>query len=436
MTLLNVPSYRYGLEDRPPRWQNLIYGLQWLAITVPLIIILGKIVAQIHFTDPMDQITYLQKLFFITAVMLLIQVYWGHQLPLVTGPAAILLVGIITNTGSPMDAIYSSMMICGFLLTVLSATGWFTYLKNLFTPRVVAVILLLIAFTLIPTIINLVIAPEAEGSPLQHLLFSLLLLLVVVAVSQRLSGLWKSTLIIWAMLGGSLIYYLLFPQVPSESAQVPFVASFFRDVTLHVSLEPALIVSMLLCYVALVINDLGSIQSVGKMILADRMPVRISRGVTVTGLVNVLSGFLGIIGPVNFSLSPGVIASTSCASRFTLVPAGVFLFVIAFSPKLIQYLGNIPPVVIGTLLLYIMCSQVATGLRIVFESTDPLSMDNGYIVGLPMMLATVVSFLPPAVTASFPALVRPILGNGFVIGVLAVIILEHFIFRTEDLERG
>lgn len=33
---------KYGLEDRPPMKENLIYGLQWLAITIPAVIIFGK----------------------------------------------------------------------------------------------------------------------------------------------------------------------------------------------------------------------------------------------------------------------------------------------------------------------------------------------------------------------------------------------------------
>ncbi|WP_235919632.1 uracil-xanthine permease family protein [Heliomicrobium undosum] len=432
---MDKPSYRYGLDERPPLGENLIFGLQWLAITVPLIIILGKIVAASHFADPAAQILYLQKLFFTTAVMLLIQVYRGHRLPLITGPASVLLIGITANAGSSIDAMYTATIIGGGLLTLAGATGWLDHLKGLFPPRVVAVILLLIAFTLLPTIMNLIIAPGTGVSPPLHLLFSLAFLAVLVSISRVLTGLWKSTLIIWAMLAGSLVYFLVFSpaavDMSGSAGAVPTFASFFHEFTLHFSLEPALIVSFLFTYLALFINDLGSMQSVGSMVGATEMQARISRGVTVTGLMNILSGFLGVIGPVNFSLSPGVIASTRCASRFTLAPTAILLFLISFFPAVIHWLGNIPPVVIGTLLLYIMCAQVATGLRIIYESENPLSMDNGYIVGLPVLLGTVISFLPPAVTAGFPAMWRPILGNGFVVGVVAVLLLEHVLFRKK-----
>jgi uracil permease len=46
-------------------------------------------------------------------------------------------------------------MIGGATLAVMSFSGIFGYVQRLFTPRVVAVVLILIAFTLLPTIIDL-----------------------------------------------------------------------------------------------------------------------------------------------------------------------------------------------------------------------------------------------------------------------------------------
>jgi hypothetical protein len=41
----------------------------------------------------------------------------------------------------------------------------------------------------------------------------------------------------------------------------------------------------------------------------------------------------------------------------------------------------------------------------------------------------VVAFLPGEVVATYPALIRPVAGNSFVMGVLAVLCLEHILFR-------
>ena len=45
------------------------------------------------------------------------------------------------------------------------------------------------------------------------------------------------------------------------------------------------------------------------------------------------------------------------------------------------------------------------------------------------MLSIIISFLSPEVLNSFPTILRPILGNGFVMGVVSVLIMEHLIFK-------
>jgi hypothetical protein len=38
-------------------------------------------VAGLHFSEFVEQITYIQKVFFVVGASLLVQLLWGHQLP-------------------------------------------------------------------------------------------------------------------------------------------------------------------------------------------------------------------------------------------------------------------------------------------------------------------------------------------------------------------
>jgi len=40
-----------------------------------------------------------------------------------------------------------------------------------------------------------------------------------------------------------------------------------------------------------------------------------------------------------------------------------------------------------------------------------------------------IAFLPPEAIRTFPGMMRPVIGNGFVVGILAALFLEHVIFR-------
>jgi xanthine/uracil permease len=112
------------------------------------------------------------------------------------------------------------------------------------------------------------------------------------------------------------------------------------------------------------------------------------------------------------------------------MPAGIAMLVLAFLPRVLFYLSFIPGVVIGCVLLFIMCTQVAAGLTTAFTSMEQPYFDYALLIGLPILIGIMVAFLPAEVVATFPSKLRPILANGFVIGVLVSLLLEHVIFRT------
>lgn len=75
-----------------------------------------------------------------------------------------------------------------------------------------------------------------------------------------------------------------------------------------------------------------------------------------------------------------------------------------------------------------MSAQLAAGLMVAFGSGG-FSFQDGLIIGIPAMMSIVVSYLPDTAKAAFPSFLLPVFGNGFVMGVLTVLILEHIIYR-------
>lgn len=425
---------KYKIEDRPSWKENLVYGLQWLAVTLPAIVIIGKVLGGLNNSLELE-ILYLQKVFAVTGLALFIQIFWGHRLPLVIGPATVLLIGILASQSSSSEAIYSSILICGLILTLLAVTGVFARLQVLFTPRVVAVILLLVAFTMMPTIIQLIC--NGQDAPVgKQLSFALVFILLMFLGQRYLQGLLKSSLILISMVVGSLAYFIVNPSWISTGSEVslPAVSFFAKNLTTNIVIEPGLLIAFLLCFLGLSINDLGSIQAVGSVLKADNMPRRITRGVTATGIANSIAGFFGVIGPVNFSFSPGIIASTGCAARRSLVPTATALLILAFLPALLFYLSFIPKVVIGCVLLFTLCTQVAAGLMSsleALEKTNEPRFDSALLIALPILVGIIVAFLPGDIIATFPSTLKPILSNGFVMGVVVSLLLEHVIFRSK-----
>jgi len=419
----------YGLDEKPPLIKSCLIGIQWAAILISSVIILGKVVGDIQFSEPLDQIIYLQKILFICAVTLLCQLFWGHRLPLLPGPAAVLLVGVIASQGFGTDVIYSCVTIGGVFVTVLGASGLFKHLRRYFTANVIAVVLLLIAFTIAPTVQNLIIDGEGGVGSLSNLSFAFILVFAMLIGYRLLSGIWQSTLIIWAVIVGSLVYLLIFPESGHHgpSPNVPWVRDFFRNMVLPFSIRPGVLISFIFCYIALAINDLGAIQAVNEMLRTADMDKRIAKGISVTGLANTASGLLGVIGPVDYTITPGIIAATRCASRFTLVPTALIMLVLAFLPWAIGFMGSIPSVVIGAILAYVLMTQIAAGLMVAFQKREDFRFEDGLVIGASILLGTLVAFLPGGVFHGLPPFLRPVLGNGFVAGVVSALVMEQLL---------
>jgi xanthine/uracil permease len=423
---------KYDLEEPPPFVANLVLGLQWAFIAISTIVILGKIVGSIHFDESQDEILYLQKLFFLTGAALISQILWGHRLPLISGPAAVLLIGVVSSRGSHISVINTSIILGGVFISILAATGLFRHVRKLFTARVIAVVLLLIVFTLAPTIRDLMIGVSSGVNALLNITFSIFLAFAMFLLNRFLSGIWKTGLIIFSILGGSIIYFLIFPSAFSSHlfTHQSWVKSFFVALTVHPVVVPGVLLSFLICYLALTVNDFGSIQSLNEMLDPDGKDRRIKRGIILTGISNMASGFLGVLGPVNYSLSPGVIASTRCASRYPLIVAGIFVLLLSPFPRLIGWIECVPSVVIGGVMVYIMASQLSAGLQIAMRDVPKggFSFDSGIIIGLPVLLGNIISFLPAEVMKHSPVMLQPVLGNGFVAGVFSVLFLEHIVY--------
>jgi hypothetical protein len=165
--------------------------------------------------SPAERILYAQNVFALMGGATIIQALWGHRMPIVVGPAAVLLVGIITALASQGDAvntnkIYTAIMVGGAAITLIALTGALRHLQRIFTPRIVVVILMLIAITLGQTIKNLIF-PAAEVA--RHgfgLWFTILGVPAIALAANKLKGVLKSLVIPISLLVGCIIYYSIY----------------------------------------------------------------------------------------------------------------------------------------------------------------------------------------------------------------------------------
>ena len=417
-------NLKYNVDDRLPAGQLAMYAIQWFVLCIAVV----STSVFVATGTPEDRLFFSQKLFAVMGIAGFVQVVWGHRLPIVVGPAAVLLVGVMASlaASAEVSAIYSSIAIGGVLITLLTIGGLMRYVQRIFTPRIVVVILMLIATTLAPTIKNLVFPAHASHNEhLFGLLFAVVGVVLMVVANRNLKGVAKSLVIPMALVVGSIAYFAIFDAPQHVSSAASWRGLLIDDFVFDWSL----VVAFVICYIALAINDIGSIESLGGMLGVKDMDKRMKRGVRITGIMNIVAGSMGVLGPVNYSMSPGVIASTGCASRYALIPATLLLAACALFPDVIWVLTAIPSPVIGVILLFLMGTQLAASFEMMQSTRSAATFADALTLGLPIMVALLFQLMPKGVA---PDVIQPLVGNGFAMGVIVVMIMEHVINRSKS----
>ena len=158
------------------------------------------------------------------------------------------------------------------------------HIQKIFTPRIVAAIVVLISFTLAKPIVGLIFADKAHAG--LALVSTIVGVAIMAWANKVLRGIWKSMVVILSMILGSIFYYAMtdFPKEFVSDTVAP------QLLLTEYNLDTGVVISFIFCYIALLINQIGSVQSLGDMVGASDMGKRQTRGLLVTGITIMVSG--------------------------------------------------------------------------------------------------------------------------------------------------
>ncbi|NLZ73573.1 MAG: xanthine permease, partial [Bacteroidales bacterium] len=78
----------------------------------------------------------------------------------------------------------------------------------------------------------------------------------------------------------------------------------------------------------------------------------------------------------------------------------------------------------------LMATQLSASFQMIGTDKNVVTNFNDSLtIGLPLMIGLFLSFAPDTALNHIPSTLRPILGNGFVMGVIMVLLLEHIILK-------
>jgi xanthine/uracil permease len=418
------PTYIYNLDDHPPIRYALLYGFQWAMIMFPGLIIAASIAVGSFPAGALNKVYFLQMTLLTSGLFTWFQTLWGHRYPLLEGPSTALMLAFILLAPLGLPTIQGGMILGAVLLILTVLSRQLDKVTAFFTPNVIGVILMLVSLGLIRPLIDFMTGGSASGGVF---LMSVSLVLLIASLSHWLRGFWKSVSLLLGMILGSLLFHFLGRLSLHELARSPWLSLSLLRLPSAPGFHWQAVVAFACAYLAVMVNSLGSLQGIAVITDQQRLKASIRRGLLFNGLAGVCCGIFGVVGTVSYSMSPGVVLVLRVASRYAVGYCGLFLFAAAFFPKLAALLSLVPAPVVGAALCVGLGGQIGIGISTV--ASQPLASRDYFVVGVPLLVGTMVGFLPQTLFASLPGSLQIFVGNSLIVGIALVLLLEHLLLR-------
>jgi uracil permease len=418
----------YGLDELPPAGPTVLYALQWLIIFLPMLTMVSLLATKVLELDQAAGTLFFQRLLMVTGLTMIVQTLWGHRLPLLDGPAMALIITLAALATSGRETINGGMIFGGLLIVVFSNFGLVRFVTPLFTDRVVGVILLLIGLSALPFLMPMLLGldqlhPQGQW---QVMVLGILTLVLIVLFANYLKGLLGSLSIFLGIAVGTLAFSMFgladwsgLDSTPWLLAPKSFMVSMPRF-----TLSSCL--SFSLAYLAVMVNAMGSVYSLEPILKPKNLDNKFQKSLLFTGFSGILAGLAGVVGTVPYSNSPGIILVTRVGTRYAVSICGVFVLLLAFCGKINAAFAAVPQAVVAGALLAAIAAQIGVSIEILNKS-GPMESRDYLVVGLPTVLGMAANLIPKEFLNQLPGFVGGILGNGLVVGVMVVLLMEHLV---------
>ncbi len=426
-------SFRYQLDDKVPLFEALIYGIQWAVMIFPGLLIITDISADVLKLNIVAKAHFFQYLLVISGVFTVLQTLWGHRYPIQEGPSTAVLLAYIGIAPYGISAIQGGLIAGGIAILLIGLSRQTRKINQFFTPNVTGVILLLIAFCLLPFLVPRLLGVSSEHSSGNHVIavVSFSLIIFIALLSHWLSGYLQTT----AVLIGVLVGYLAFSALGKIDfgviVETPWVELPRHEWASSPTVFWPAIISFIFAYLAVVINSIGSIQGTAAVVGERDLDRSIDRGIALNGLGGIVAGLFGVVATVSYSSSPGVVLATRIASRYALTACGAILVLTGLIPKLAATFASVPGSVVGAALCVAIGFQIGAGIDVITSNVKKLDIRDYLVIGLPLIVGTIVSMVPREFFAGLPAALAVMVSNGLVLGIVMVLVLEHGLLRKK-----
>lgn len=416
---------------------------QWAVFLLTNVIVVPVVVGAAFRMSAAEMSVFMQHMLVVTGLASLVQGFVGHRLPIAEGAAGmwwalfILLATITPATGHALllRQLELGMLVAGVLIAVIGLMPWVVHIRRMFTPIVTGVYLVLLVAQMSGSFFHSMLGISRTG----HLdgrviLVSFVVVLVVLVVSLKAPGVWRSLGPLFGIAAGWAGAALLgvtagSASTPSHPGSAP--EGWFALPQPFVWGTPVwdtgIVITSVLTALILISNVIASLIVGGIALNREITPATYRRGIFGNGIGLILSSLFSVVGVVPLSVSGGFIGTTGIRRRLPFLIGAAVTLVIGLLPPVGRLFAHLPQEVAYASLFVPFSQMMGFGIRdLMGERPTPRNL---LVIGLSLMIGIGLMFMPPAAFEGLPAWLRNILANGLLVGLMVCLVLEHLIFR-------
>lgn len=408
-------------------------GTQWLLFMFANTVVIPVSVGSALHMDAVQIAGFMQRSFLLTGLVCLMQVLFGHGLPLLEGPSGVWWGVVLSVIAGAREAGISlavaggslelGIILSGLSIMILGALGMGRVLRKWFTPVATSVFLILLATELISIffrgMLGLTNGPEIV---LPTAALSCMLVVVVLVVNVKGHRAIRNFAILIGIALGWIVYRLgLQPAPPTVAASFHSLGALFAWGPL--AWQWGIVITAVLTGLINASNTVATLESVEPLFGVRPTDAMYRRSFLVTGFATLLSGIFGVVPYAPYTSSIGFLRGTQIYDRLPFVIGSALFVLLGLWGQAGAFFSTLP-VSVGDAVLLVAYLQLF-GSALQKLSGIVFTVRSIYRIALPTLLGIAVFTTPPGAFLSLPEAVRSFLGNGLLVGVAVAVVLEN-----------
>lgn len=411
-------------------------GFQWLFFMFANTVVIPISVGGAFELDQIEIVSAIQRSFIFTGFACLLQGFIGHRLAIMEGQSG-LWWGVILSlaaTASTMNlelatvggSIAVGVIISGVLVSIFGLLGIGELLKKWFTPIVMFVFLILLANQLIMIFLKGMLGLNTSNSiDVKVASFSFILAAITIFIHVKGKGIISSLNLLIGMTVGWIVAVQIFPTEATETIHTtPFLTFFPWG---QPAFEWGIIITVVITGLLNTTNTIATLKGAEAVFEKETVPAQYKASLFLTGSVSTIAGVIGLVPYAPYASSLGFLQSTGIRERLPFFIGSMLFIVLGIIPQLSAFFSTIPQSVGNTVLFVAYLQLFGSAIKNIEGLTfEPKTV---YRIALPTLLGLSIMTLPTVAFSSLPELVQPILSNGMLVGIIAVLLMEflhHF----------